>query len=264
MPFYLPRPRRGTRPTAHSQREVSREIAAARNWEGDGPVSFDATGTAGRFTTVHPPKLMLWEITDEWEACEECTSGSSSSSSSSGSGPIDFPEGWCRAPAIPVLYYDGDQLWEQDELGFDKFIFHPAGYPPNERDDLIDEKIFIPRFSVGDWVWCLFNQQSGWWEILHGFEDIWRFELKTDLDVDDSGAVPQGGTATAYLRKAAVGECDWDACDAITFTVCDSMGMFTGSGRDGGGLNGRGVGSRGLCKWFADSRSWEIIQMECP
>ena len=98
---------------------------------------------------------------------------------------------------------------------------------------------------------------------MHGFEDFWRFELKTDLEFSDDD-VPEGGTATAYLRKANDGGCAWTPCDAITFTVCDSMGMFEGTGRDSGGLNGRGVGSRGVCKFFADSGNWEIIQMECP
>ncbi len=248
MPFRLPLPRRGTPPTAADRREDRGEIAAARNWEGDGPVSFDATGTAVRFTNVHPPKLMLWEITDEWEACEECTSGSSSSSSSSSSGPIDFPVGWCRAPAIPVLYFDGDRKWDQEFEGFDKFIFHPAGYPPDQRDDMIDAKIFMPRFNVGDWVWCVFNMQSGWWEITNAFEDIWRFELKTELVI--------GGTATAFLRQGfpdPLGDGLWETCTAIEFKLYDSLDSFSGA-----------IGAKGIAKWFADARQWEILQMGCP
>ncbi len=267
-PINLPPVRRGPWGQVSRERSIVGELGAAANMELEGPVSFDHTGTAVRVSMDHPPKLMLFEITGDWENCEECTSGSSSSSSSgSSSGQCagrTCPDGWCAATAIPVFYYEGDRVWDQENDGYERYIFHPAGYPPNERDDLIDESIFIPRFSVGDWVWCLFNQQSGWWEILHGMEDIWRFELKTDLEVDDSGDVPEGGTATAYLRKANDATCEWTPCDVITFTVCDSMGMFEGTGRDSGGLDGRGMGSRGIAKYWADSRSWEIIQMECP
>ena len=275
MPHYLPRPNRADWRSRPQGTELTREIAAARNWEGDGPISFDRTGTAVRFDIQHPPVIALFEIVGEWEACESCDSSSGSSSSSSSSGVVIFPDGWCRALAVPVLYYYGDRKWEQETDADEKYIFHPAGYPPNERDELIDAKIFLPRFSVSDQVWCVFNMQSGWWEILHGAEDLWRFELKTDIE-PTTDTVPEGGSAVAYLRQGVPdGEatssgsgadcsCDWFACDTITFVVCDSMGMFEGTGRDSGGKDGRGVGARGVCKWFADSRRWEIIQMECP
>lgn len=248
MPPFNPMryPRRGDPTTAALQREMIREVRAARNLEMDGPVSFDSTGSAVRFDIQYPPKLQLMEITGDWETHSPCSGSSSSSSSSSGAGDVVFPDGVCRATAIPVLYFSGDQGWAQEHEGREVYIFHPAGYPPEERDDLIDAKVFIPRFSVGAQVWCLFNQQSGWWEIISGGEEFWRFKLTSSLTA--------GGTATACLRISCH-DCGWESVDAITFTVCDSMEMFAG-----------GVGSRGIAKWFSryDGGQWEIIQMECP
>ncbi len=249
MPFRLPRTGLGIRQNPlGGLREQEREIEAARNWEVEGPVSFDATGTAVRMTIAEPPHLILYEIKGEWEACESCSSsgsGSSGSSSGSSSGDVIFPNGWCRAAAVPVLYYRGGREWDEDLEAAEVFIFHPAGHPPKERDAMVANKVFMPRFSIGDQVWCTFNMQSGWWEILHGFRDRWRFELATQL-------VP-GESATAYLRQAITGECDWARCNDVLFTVCDSMEMFAGV-----------VGAFGLAEYWADSRTWEIYQMECP
>lgn len=268
MPKLL-RPRRGDWRSQQNPSEVSRELSAARNLEIDGPIGFDITGNTQRFVVNHPPRIGMFRITGDWIACDSCNpSSSGDSGSSSGVGGRNWPSGWCRALATRVLYYNGVDQWKKDtSAGAETYyIFAPGGYTPDERDDMIAEKIFLPRASVGDDVWCIFNQDSGWWEIIHRCEEFLRFELKDDLAPTDD-TVPVGGHATVYLRQGTpnqAAEDTWYSCDAIEFEVYDSMGMFEGTGRTSGGLNGRGVGNRGVCKWFADSRRMEIFQMECP
>lgn len=68
-----------------------------------------------------------------------------------------------------------------------------------------------------------------------------RFELKAALSA--------GGSAVAYARV-------WNgttwATTTIEFTVYDAIGSYAGP-----------IGAYGACTWWADSKRWEIDDLQC-
>jgi len=104
-----------------------------------------------------------------------------------------------------------------------------------------------PTFRAGDRVFCVWNRQSGRWEILAPPLDVWRFELKT--------ALSPGSFATAYLLAYAEGYAE---NVHIEFDVYDALV---------GTLRGRAktdslAGTQGYAKYMPDSGRWEIIAIE--
>lgn len=115
-------------------------------------------------------------------------------------------------------------------------LYHPSAFR-----DASGNYEGLASFGSGARVYAAWNEQSGRWEILAPPLDVWRFELKTALAVDDS--------ATAYLRR-------WNgsayAADTnIEFTLYDGMSTFNGA-----------IGAVGYAKYFPD-RGWEVQNMEC-
>jgi hypothetical protein len=97
-------------------------------------------------------------------------------------------------------------------------------------------------------VFCIWNRQSGRWEMLTPPLPLWRFELKEDL--------APGQSAAAYLLPFLEGQYQPDVY--VEFTVYDALhGLLRGRGR---GQAHRGT--RGYARLMPDSRRWEILALE--
>jgi hypothetical protein len=151
---------------------------------------------------------------------------------------------WChqfdpddRSPGgAPLRSYDGTQHSK------DETVWHPAAF--RNADGYA---IGHPSFRPGDRVFCLWNRQSGRWEILAPPLDVWRFELKTALE--------PGSWATACLLACPSG---YDADVHAEFDVFDALdGMLRGRAK----TQDR-PGTRGYAKFMPDSDRWEILALE--
>ena len=91
-----------------------------------------------------------------------------------------YQDGWVKADRISSMPDDGI-----DDHAEDKVLWHPQGFQTGTDvpDDMLDGHFFMPKFGVGDWVWCIANPASGRWEIIENFEDIVRVKLSEDLNV---------------------------------------------------------------------------------
>jgi len=94
--------------------------------------------------------------------------------------------------------------------------------------------------------------RRGRWQGRGGSDKWRRFELKEDLAVNSS--------ANAYVIDSA-----W-ARTADEFVVYDALGIFSGDGSTESGAAGsavEGTGAKGYCRWWPDSKKWEVKQMNC-
>ena len=137
----------------------------------------------------------------------------------------------------PIRSYGGSSLSKQET------VYHPGAFR-----NTAGYAIGHPAFRSGDRVFCVFNRQSGRWEIVAAALGTWRFELKTGLS--------PGGSATAYLlpwHDAAYG-----VDTNVEFTVYDAiLGTLRGRAR-----TETVAGSRGYARYMPDSGRWEITAIE--
>jgi hypothetical protein len=123
-------------------------------------------------------------------------------------------------------------------------IYHPAA-----RRNAAGYAVGHPAFRAGDRVFCLWNRQSGRWEVLAPPLDVWRFELKT--------ALQPGLSATAYLLPfdeayAEDAKVEFEVYDAL---VCTFRGRARSESRPG---------AQGYARFMPDSGRWEITAMQQP
>ena len=174
-----PIPRRGD-PLLHTrQRDIVRDVWAARAVMGEGGVQTDVTGAGAFLSMPRAPVMGLFEIRDrecDWRWEERSSSG--------------WPYHWHYTVGRPILYYRPDGTWALPSITedssssgiLDQYITHPTGYPAEIADDQRLNDAFWPLYSVGDWVWCIRDPESGLWTIHDGYESWLRFELK-DADL---------------------------------------------------------------------------------
>jgi ketosteroid isomerase-like protein len=123
-------------------------------------------------------------------------------------------------------------------------VYHPAA-----RRNAQGYAVGHPAFHEGDRAFCLWNRQSGRWEILAPPLDVWRFELKT--------ALQPGQHATAYLLPfdetyAENAEVEFEVYDALVGTL---RGRAQTDSRPG---------AQGHARYMPDSGRWEITAMQQP
>lgn len=153
---------------------------------------------------------------------------------------------WChyfdpddKTPAgEPLRSYGGTENSREET------VYHPAA-----RRNAGGYAVGHPAFHAGDRVFCLWNRQSGRWEVLAPPLDVWRFELKTPL-------VP-GQHATAYLLLFDGGyaedvEVEFEVYDALLGTL---RGRAKTDSRPG---------TQGYARFMPDSGRWEITAMQQP
>ncbi len=227
-------PARPGKPIDRSARSGNRDLntlhKSLHRLHGTGPLNTD---DAMGGITAHPyPILAIFEIPE--------LQGSSSSGETTGTWLYDAT-GWAyMADARRVWSSDGS--YEAADT-YTATIWHPTGYPDTHRSPLqslhSSAGLWPARFGGGDWVWCHFNEQSGRWEVLQGYQDIWRFQT--------ADIITQGGTGTVYLILAEPNTADYVVTN-LTFEVTDSLEL--------GPLD---QGERGAAKRFGDSNRWEIL-----
>jgi hypothetical protein len=259
-----PFPRPGDKLLHSTQRELVRHLQAARQIAGEGGLQVDLTGTGGYVTAPKAPAFMLAEIVDNtcaWKQEERSSGG--------------WPYQWHYTVGRTILYYYSDGTWAvptppTDDDGsssssgiLDEYIIHPTGYPEPLAENLRLHDAFWPLYSLGDWVWCIWEAESGLWAIHDGYESWIRFELAENLTA--------GGSALAYLvqcqscppgecqssSSSSSGQCDDDASSNIyepnyNFAFCVYDGLNSQDGI---------VGQRGYAKFFAESRRFEVVSL---
>jgi len=137
----------------------------------------------------------------------------------------------------PIKSYGGSGLGRQ------QVIYHPGALHGQHG-----YAVGHPAVGAGQRVFCLWNRQSGRWEMLTPPLRLWRFELKEDL--------APGQSAAAYLLPLVDGQYQPDV--HVEFTVHDALS---------GMLRGRGPsqwrrGTRGYARLMPDSGRWEILALE--
>jgi hypothetical protein len=148
-----------------------------------------------------------------------------------------------------------NRTWKALDSYGPTYMWHPNGYPSEQAAQLHSQELIMPRYAVGDWVWAIWNQQSGFWEAIEGIEDIWRFVLTEDLYECSSA------DAKMILKTGS-----FDVCNPtdIDLTVVDRIGAVKASApqavRHGSGLWYLPSGTLGYAKRFADSGDWELLQ----
>lgn len=245
----------GSPVTPNDIRQLQRHADLARNTDGvSGPVEYIGAGGG----TIRPyPALEVFEIPGTpWEPGDGAPSPP-------GSAPHE-PDQWAKIDGCkPVYYYKSDHDYDANENTRTETLWHLVGYPPDERTAVLalleSDDVWPSKFSCGDYVWGFFNEQSGRWEILDSYEDIWRFELTATL----TGC----GSATAKIVLWDTQECgssksgDWTAFASVAFTVHDPAGLVATVYP-----SAAPIGTWGYCKRFGDSDQREVIAIGkgCP
>lgn len=264
---HQPLPRPGDPPNYRRQRDMMRELNAARAVQGEGRLQTDLTGAGAFLTQPRAPVLGLFEIRDTGCSWRQETRQSSG-----------WPYQYHYTIGRPILYYRPDGAWDTptpptDPDGsssssgiLDQYITHPTGYPQEIATDQRLNDAFWPLYSVGDWVWCIRDPTSGFWAIHDGYESWIRFELASTLVT--------GRFAQAYLLRASEcqnidsssssgichqvasrAECEADYSPILDFSlvVWDAI-----CGHEGH------AGQRGYAKFMAESRRFEVVKMSGP
>ena len=122
-----------------------------------------------------------------------------------------------------------------------------TGAPP------IGYAIGIDNYTLEQRVLCMFNSQSGRWELTAPAETMWRFELTGDPSAPTTPYIfsPGDSAYALCLRKEPVGG-DIDPNDGMLIEIHDPLNLYSGEFS----LSGS---TRGYCKFFADMNRWEII-----
>lgn len=182
-------------------------------------------------------RLGVFKLTSDFSA--------DSLTSSSGAPTHDWP----HATAQPVYYFDYDREWSTGPAAdHSVMIWHPTGYESSLRSDMVDYGVYCGVRGLGDFVIAAFDPQGECWEMVEGFSDVLRVELKTDLT--------EGGSADCYLLLSSGLGTDF------TFSASDGIDAFAGTGRDNVDTGAGEHGDRGYVRFFADS-GWEFIQLSC-
>jgi hypothetical protein len=266
MPSRQPIPRPGDLLNYRRQRDLVRELHAARAVRGEGAIQTDLTATGSFLSFPRAPVMALFEIVDsacDWRREERSSSG--------------WPYQWHYTIGRPILYYRPDGTWstptpptDADSSSsssgiLDEYITHPTGYAADLAVDQRLHDAFWPLYSVGDWVWCIYDSESGLWAIHDGYESWFRFELVENLPTGRSAAAyllrcsdcPESGETSSSSSGICWTAASGDECDEaytpitdFTFRVHDALCGWEGH-----------EGQRGYCKFFAESRRFEVIAL---
>lgn len=272
MPSRLPLPRSGDRLSYRRQRELVQHIQAARQIMGEGGLQTDWSRAGAWLTVPKAPAMMLAEIVDQ--SC-----GWKQEKRSSGGWPYQYHYTIGR----PVLYYLTDGTWaapvprmDEDSSSsssgiLDEYIVHPTGYPRPLAETFRLQDVFWPLYSVGDWVWCIRDFESGLWAIHDGYESWLRVELAEDLqigracqayllqctDCPPPDECPSSSSSSGVYEDRCGDPATEDECEetyspntSFSFCIYDAL-----CGQEG--IRGQ----RGYVKFFADSRRFELVSL---
>lgn len=252
----IPRPPGGFAPSLRTLTETIRGVNGLRAADPADAAAADTGHGQPRTAGPRPQPLGLFEITSEsWTYHAAATVRGE-------------PAMWHYATARPVYFGAGDGNWAAAGDLREVRIWHPHGYPPDKRDDMrapLKHK-FMPQYGEGDWCWCVYNHQSGHWEVLDKYEDVWRFQLTEPM-----ASCGQATAKLLLLAEESPDFCNPPQCTAtdVCFSVSDPLGVASASvgvaQSDGEGGYFVPAGTTGYAKRFSDTGTWEVIQFgTCP
>ena len=169
----------------------------------------------------------------------------------------DAPASWAHTTGKRVRYHSDTRNWSTNDGDKTEYLWHSAGYLPGQdpdtgnwtANDELTLGVFYPRFSVGDWVWCVRDPASGFWQVVESYKDVIRVKLIQDLY--------ECGRARGYV--IVKGE---HPSEVIPVVVFDRLGLVSSSLLAVSGTDGRLRIPAGMCayaKYFADTKSWEVF-----
>jgi len=129
-------------------------------------------------------------------------------------------------------------------------LYHPAAFRNGDG-----YAVGLPTFRPGSRVLCLFNWQSGRWEIISPPLDLWRFEMVEALSFGGSAQAVVIGWDPVGLKYTD----DLPDQGEVNLTVYDFQGRFSKMATQSGD-----AGALGWAKYLPDSDRWEIVTMETP
>jgi hypothetical protein len=217
-----------------------------------GGMDLERSARGSRLNGRAMPRIAVFELTRYWEWTKN---------DSLPAGSAARPQHWHRARAKPVVYFSGStqRKWDSTGLRREDWVYHHVGYcpltgiddPPTDvRYQQREANAIMPRSGVGDWVWCQFDQQSGLWESIEPWENVWRFKL--------TEALTPGGSAEAKLVLLRTG---WGTGEDEAGTI-DNPTDILFNVYDPLYVAGRGaVDCVGYARRMADSGHFEILSM---
>lgn len=225
----------------------SQSFGADRYTAGHGPM-VSSHGSAGSTSSLRDlRRLSIWQLSGPLE--RRVVDGIRD----------DVPS----APATPIRHFtnDGQSALSSygDASGATRSmrVFHVTAFPGDHRSQVVATtqgqpgEVAIPKYTTGDRVNAVWNQQSGRWEIIGPAEDLWRFELKTALVPNSDRDVPSTADAWLVVYDAALGRY---VTTGIEFEVADFLDVWDAD-----------AGCRGYARRLADSCAdvgWEVMIME--
>lgn len=247
----IPDIRHGRKIRTRDQLAMAQAVQSAGVGDAGG-LDLERSARGTRINSRAATRIAVFEITRYWEW---------TSNDSLPEGAAARPQHFHRARAKPVVYFSGStqRKWDSTALRREEWIYHHVGYcpltgiddPPTAiRYQQREANAMMPRSGVGDWVWCQFDQQSGMWESIEPWENVWRFKL--------TEALTPGGSAEAKLVLLRTGwgtgedeEGTIENPTDILFEVYDPLYVA-----------GRGaIDCVGYARRMADSGRFEIISM---
>lgn len=261
-------------------RDVAEQCSANARIDAGGAAELEYGAFGTRMLSARSALIRCFEITGCWERVNPRP----------GIGPSQG-RFWV-ADACAVAYYlapDNHTFWKR-EGPTDTRVF--CGLTGPDRDDTW-QKSLQPRHSVGQWVWCVFDDQADVWCVLDAFDSLIRFRLQESMvgcssalataigypcgpcDEGDSGdnsgdsssSIPvessstgcQGGfISSSSLDSGDSGGCGCllDALDRGSIVVYDEQGIVNLA------FPGTCVApacTTGWAKRCSDSRRWEVV-----
>lgn len=176
-------------------RDVANQCASNARMDSGGASEIDYGTFGTRMLAARSTLVRCFEITGCWERVNPRP----------GIGPSQG-RFWV-ADACPVVYYlapENHTFWKR-EGPTDTRIFYGLTGP--DREDTWQRSLH-PRHGVGQWVWCVFDDQADVWCVIDAFDNLIRFRLNESM----VGCSSAAATAIGY----PCGPCDSDSGDSIS------------------------------------------------
>ena len=131
------------------------------------------------------------------------------------------------------------------------------------------QRVLYPSHGIGQWVWCVFDDEADVWRVLHAFDNLVRFRLIEPMVQCGRARADALGYGCERCRPTGpeCGELVFTSSDGSWSTSvqpCTCLDGFQKLGRiyvyDPMGILGTALScTTGWAKWCADSQRFEVI-----
>jgi hypothetical protein len=136
------------------------------------------------------------------------------------------------------------------------------------------QRALYPRYEIGQWVQCLYDQAAGVWRVIDNYEQIVRFRLTEPLSPCGHAKArvfgPDRCASSASSSQSTSCICGGSQSSGMqpkwrgSITVHDAIGVVADSlhccSTSSSGDVQVDAGTCGYAKRFADSRHWEVLR----